>query len=157
MDFHFFVVALTRLRRAAVLASKIDVLKPRMRAALSEFDAALPHLKTMRDVAEHIDDYAVDSGRNSKISRKELEVASRNGDTWHWLGFTTNIEAAFVAAAHLFEALKSAAAEFPRTPNRVRAAGLRLPPIPHHPVCGSALGVSSSRSLPSENRSPDPP
>jgi hypothetical protein len=28
--------------------------------------------------------------------------------------------------------------------NRIEAAGLRLPPLPHHPACGSAPGGSSS-------------
>jgi len=105
-DFHFLVVALTRLRRAAVLASKVPSIRPKMLIALRTFDAALPHLKEMRDVAEHIDDYAVDSGKDRNISRKALEVARCDGETWHWLGFELDASEALLAAATLFGALK---------------------------------------------------
>lgn len=108
MDFHFFVVALSRLRRSVALALKIGALKSKMKDALWDFDLSLPHLKIMRDVAEHIDDYAIDAGRIPTISRKSLEISSRNGGTWQWLGFATNTESAFVAAIRLFDALKSA-------------------------------------------------
>lgn len=60
-DFDFLVVALIRLRRAAQLAAKVPQIRAKMDAALKKFDVALPHLKKMRDVAEHIDDYALDS------------------------------------------------------------------------------------------------
>jgi len=55
-DFHFLVVGLTRLRRAAKLAASIPEVQPLLVTALTEFDAALPRLrlKWMRDVAEHI-------------------------------------------------------------------------------------------------------
>jgi hypothetical protein len=105
---HFFVVALSRLRRSVALALKIGALKSKMKDALWDFDLSLPHLKIMRDVAEHIDDYAIDAGRIPTISRKSLEISSRNGGTWQWLGFATNTESAFVAAIRLFDALKSA-------------------------------------------------
>jgi len=77
-----------------------------MRAALRTFDAALPHLKKMRDVAEHVDDYAVDDGKDKSISRKSLEVASCDGETWHWLGFEMNAADAMSASVRLFKALK---------------------------------------------------
>lgn len=118
VDFDLFVVALSRLRRAAVLALKVGSIKPKMKDALGKFDAAVPHLKTMRDVAEHIDDYAIDSGRDSTISRRELEVSIRTGDTWEWLGHTIEVEKAFVAAVHLFEALKACASEIRKEPNQ---------------------------------------
>jgi len=59
-DFDFLIVALIRLRRAAILAAKVPAIKPDILAAVKEFDASLPGLKTTRDVAEHFDDYAVD-------------------------------------------------------------------------------------------------
>ena len=106
-DFQFFIVALWRFRRAAELAGKVAAIKTTMRAELRTFDGAQPQLKTMRDVAEHIDDYSVDSGRNQKISRKTLEVSSSDGRTWNWLGFALDTEAAFLAAVKLFEELKA--------------------------------------------------
>ena len=108
-DFQFLIVALTRLRRAAVLAAKIAPIKGRMRHALSTFDTALPHLKTMRDVAEHIDDYSVDAGHNRGISRKSLEVASSDGETWNWLDSSINANEAMSASIQLFSALKDCA------------------------------------------------
>jgi hypothetical protein len=33
------------------------------KAAVRDFDAALPALRTMRDVGEHFDDYALEEGR----------------------------------------------------------------------------------------------
>ncbi len=73
-DIDFLIVALTRLRRAAELASKVKEIEPHIRASLVEFDKALPDLKTMRDTAEHFDDYSIDKGNNKKLSRKSLEV-----------------------------------------------------------------------------------
>jgi hypothetical protein len=108
-DFDFLVVALTRLRRAAELAAKVPSISKRIRSALKAFDAALPHLKEMRDVAEHIDDYAIDSGRNRSISRKSLEVGSFNSETWQWLGFEIDTGLALSASIALFAAIKNCA------------------------------------------------
>lgn len=105
-DFHFLIVALTRLRRAAQLASKVPQIRPEMEIALRKFDAALPHLKKMRDVAEHIDDYALDSGKDRSISRKSLEVGSSDDETWTWLGFEIDTDKALSIAADLFDAIK---------------------------------------------------
>lgn len=115
MDFHFFIVALSRLRRAAHLAAKVPAIRNKIAEAISVFDTEIPHLKTMRDVAEHIDDYSLDSGRLSHVSRKELEVASRSGNIWHWLGFDTDIEMAFAAGARLFESIRVASSVLENT------------------------------------------
>lgn len=53
-DFQFFIVALTRIRRAAGLATKVPSIANDVQKAIKEFDAALPMLKNMRDVAEHL-------------------------------------------------------------------------------------------------------
>ncbi len=103
-DFHFLIVALTRLRRAAELAQKVDPLKKTMKKAIRDFDSSLPSRKKMRDIAEHIDEYAIDSGRNKSVSRKSLEVASCNGTTWTWLGHDLNTNEAMKASDQLFEA-----------------------------------------------------
>ena len=105
-DFYFLVLALTRLRRAAELAAKVPPVSQNMRVALIAFDSALPHVKKMRDVAEHVDDYAVDKGRDKSISRKDLEVSSCDGETWQWLGFEMNVGEALSASNRLFESLK---------------------------------------------------
>jgi len=59
-DFDLLIVALTRLRRATALAAKIPQLRASLEKALEQFDKALPDLKKMRDVAEHVDDYGAD-------------------------------------------------------------------------------------------------
>jgi hypothetical protein len=97
------------LRRAVELAAKVPEISQQMRVALKTFDAALPHLKKMRDVAEHIDEYATDDGRDRSISRKSLEVASSDGEVWEWLGFEMDAGRALSASATLFGALKDCA------------------------------------------------
>lgn len=111
-DFDFLIVALTRFRRAVSLAAKLPEIHLKMSTALNVFDAALPNLKKMRDVAEHIDDYAVDHGRDANISRKALEVSSTDGERWQWLGFEMNIDNALSASVALFESLKDCAGLF---------------------------------------------
>lgn len=106
-DFHFLIVALTRLRRAAVLATKVTVIKPEIKKALAEFDVELPNIKTMRDVTEHIDDYATDDGRNKNVSRKSLEVSALNDTTFEWLGFKLDAHKALNSSEKLFDAIKS--------------------------------------------------
>src|SRR5919197_2257924 len=86
-DFDFLIVALTRLRRAARLAAKIPQLQASLDTALVQFDSALPDLKKMRDVAEHIDDYALDQGRQKAVAVQSLEVSTMEADgpTLCWL------------------------------------------------------------------------
>lgn len=124
-DFHFFIVALTRLRRAAELAAKVPAVGEGLRSALNTFDAALPHLKRMRDVAEHVDDYALDGGKDRSISRKTLEVASSDGDKWQWLGFELDAGTALSASVALFAAISQCASLV--TPNDTpRPVGRRI-------------------------------
>jgi hypothetical protein len=114
-DFGFLVVALTRLRRAAKLAASLSEAKSILGAALQEFDAALPDLKRMRDVAEHIDDYVIDQGRQRTVARQSLEVSSMEDDglTLEWLGCRLNAREALQASQQLFEAIKGVAHVFP--------------------------------------------
>jgi hypothetical protein len=86
-DLQFLIVALRRLRRAAELAAKTDDRAAPVRAAIAAFDAALPGLAIMRNVGEHVDDYALDSPRrrHKAIDRRQLQVGSWDGQTYHWL------------------------------------------------------------------------
>jgi hypothetical protein len=117
-DFHFLVVALTRLRRAAELAQKVPKLKETMRKAIKDFDAALPSRKKMRDVAEHIDEYAIDWGKDRSVSRKSLEVASCNGVTWTWLGYEMDANEALKASGQLFETIRQSQILLQKKPNK---------------------------------------
>jgi len=107
-DFDFLVVALTRLRRAATLASGIPELKSSLSSAIRVFDATVPSLKQFRDVAEHIDDYALDQGRRQNVKRQALEVSTLNGNgnSLSWLGRTLNADEALAASESLFKSLQ---------------------------------------------------
>ena len=115
-DFDFLVVSLTRLRRAAKLAASIPEIHPSLDAAIREFDAALPHMQRMRNVAEHIDDYALDRGRDSAIARQSLEVSSMDADgstlMLKWLGGELSTHEALRASQKLFEAIRAASSFF---------------------------------------------
>ena len=79
-DFDFLIVALSRLRRATGLAAKVPQLRASLDTALERFDKALPDLKKMRDVAEHVDDYALDRGRQKAVGRQASEVSTMEAD-----------------------------------------------------------------------------
>src|SRR5215510_10846291 len=74
-DVDLLIVALTRLRRASELAQYVPEIKKQISQALKQFDSALPNLRKFRDVAEHINDYAMDHGKHA-VARQELEVSS---------------------------------------------------------------------------------
>jgi len=113
-DFDFLIVCLTRLRRAARLAAALPELRSLLAVAVAAFDAAVPDLKRMRDVAEHIDDYAADRGKNSAVLRQALEVSSLSDDgpTLRWLGVRLNATEALMASQALFEVIKNASRAF---------------------------------------------
>ncbi len=125
-DFDFLVVALTRLRRAAWLASQVPEVESSLLAAIEAFDSTLPGLKRFRNVAEHIDDYALDRGREQSVRRQSLEVSSFDGEgpTLHWLGSTLNATEALKASQRLFVAIKDGLDQVQRT--RALAAPQRL-------------------------------
>ena len=110
-DLQFFIVALRRLRRAAELARRVTVTKDSLDLAIRNFDSTLPQLNLMRNVGEHIDDYAVDSPkrRHKDIHRQALQVGTWDGTTYEWLGESLNVDAAYEAAYTLFAAISAAA------------------------------------------------
>jgi hypothetical protein len=109
-DFEFLIVALTRLRRAGVLATKVPMIKSMTDVALKEFDAVLPMLKKMRDIAEHFDEYAMDDGRDRNVSRKGLEVGVAGETLFQWFEFELDADVALEAARKLFKSIQLAKA-----------------------------------------------
>jgi hypothetical protein len=117
-DWGFFVIALWRLRRCALIACRTRFGRAEVRAGIDVFDAALPDLKLMRDISEHIDEYAVDSPKrhDPRISRKELQVGSWTDSTFTWhllIGETgaprvLDADVAFDAAHDLYSAVRAA-------------------------------------------------
>jgi len=110
-DLQFFIVALRRLRRAAEFAGRVATVKDSLAVALQNFDHALPQLMRMRNVGEHIDDYAVDSPRrhHKDVNRQALQVGTWDGTTYRWLGECLNVDLAHDVAQALFAAVSSAA------------------------------------------------
>jgi hypothetical protein len=106
VDLQFFVIALYRLRRAAYLAEKVPSVRGAIQAAGARFDKRLPTLKTMRDVTEHFDEYAIDTGHNKAVSRQELQVGTWDGTVWRWgqIGHL-DVDDAFDAAGDLYKAI----------------------------------------------------
>ncbi len=109
-DFEFLVVATSRLRRAAYLAQSVPETKKQITRAVRLFDTRLPGLKKLRDIAEHIDEYSVDRGKDSSVPRRYLEnrMFTNSGQTWTWLGASINTEDALGAANELYCAIKAA-------------------------------------------------
>lgn len=91
-DLQFLVVSLYRLRRVALLAADSERHGVHVQEAIGRFDESVPDLTRARNVAEHIDDYALDKGHDSEIGRRQLQVGSWDGTTWRWLGGELDID-----------------------------------------------------------------
>src|SRR5690348_12097685 len=75
-DFEFLLIALSRLRRIVNQAARDNRLSGYLIPALRQFDAAIPALRIMRNVSEHIDDYAFGTGRIAEVRKEMIEVSS---------------------------------------------------------------------------------
>ena len=109
-DFQFLILTLRRLRRAALIATNVATAAAQIHEAIARFDAALPGLATMRNVGEHIDDYALDrpTRHHRDVNRRMLQVAAWDDTTYRWLGIDFNIDTALPAAQQLFRAIRDA-------------------------------------------------
>jgi len=67
----------------------------------------------MRNVGEHVDDYALDRGRHKEVNRKMLQVSQWDGTTYHWLNHELNVDVAFKAAFELYSAVRAAKNSYP--------------------------------------------
>jgi hypothetical protein len=112
-DLQFLIVALRRFRRSVEVAAHIPAIADDVRAAAAAFDRAVPSLALMRNIGEHIDEYAIDHPKRhvESVDRRQLEVGWWDGTTFSWLqrpdGVTCelNVDTALRAAEQLFEAL----------------------------------------------------
>ena len=106
IDLQFLIVALYRLRRVARLAENVPSVRATIAAAGATFDQRLPTLTNMRHVMEHFDDYALDVGRNVKVSRHDLQVGTWDGKVWQWSQIgQVDVDDAFDAAKVLYKAI----------------------------------------------------
>jgi hypothetical protein len=62
----------------------------------------------MRNVGEHIDEYAIEKGRDRNVDRRALQVGSFGKVTLDWLGGRLDADAALAAAEALHRAIKAA-------------------------------------------------
>lgn len=112
-DVHFFGIVLTRLRDIATTLEHVDLCSGLIKQAITTFDSKLPWLKRLRDVFEHLEDYAIDSNlRKTDTSRRELQVWSTNGEKMNWLGYDIDWSVAYQAAGDLFEVVRKVNRDF---------------------------------------------
>jgi hypothetical protein len=112
-DLQFLIVALRRFRRSVEVAASISAIADDVRAAIAAFDRAVPNLALMRNIGEHIDEYAINSSKRhvETVDRRQLEVGSWDGTTFSWLerpdgvACELNVDTALRAAEQLFEVL----------------------------------------------------
>ncbi|KRQ31312.1 hypothetical protein [Mycobacteroides abscessus] len=107
IDVDFLIAALWRLHLAGRLAQ--SALGGRW-VPLEEFNAALPDLKLMRDVTQHIHEYGTDFDRrhNPNVGRRALEVKSLGKEAFNWLGGTLDFNKAAEASSALLSAIRAA-------------------------------------------------
>jgi len=107
-DLEYFILSLNHLRRAALLAQRVDPVKDQLQTAIDQFNSDLPNLTMMRDVIEHIEDYGADDGRKHAVSRRQLQVGTWDGTTFRWLKSELNVDDALAACLRLFGEIRSA-------------------------------------------------
>jgi len=84
-DLHFLVIALRRLRTTATTLEHAPQLWETVRYTIDAFDARLPWLKRVRDVFEHLEDYAVDSNLRRQAHLAANFRSGRDART-AWIG-----------------------------------------------------------------------
>jgi hypothetical protein len=113
VDLHFFLVALVRLERCV---SRVAVGVPELRVPLDRriqtFDGEVPALRKLRNVSEHIDEYNLDEGHDSSVSRRQvqtwaMDVSRDGGLIWRWLGEALDVRRAHEAAVILYRGFLS--------------------------------------------------
>ena len=114
-DVHFLAIALRRLRAVVATIEHIAEQWGTVGPALQSFDHKLPWLKRLRDVFEHLEDYAVDSShRRSSTSRQQLQVWSGSEKTVQsWLGYDIDWNQALDAAQELYSVVNPTCKEEP--------------------------------------------
>jgi hypothetical protein len=89
------------------LTAQVAEVQYRLLDYVAEFDGSVPSLMTLRNVAEHFDDYTTGRGRVEQIKRHQLQVWSLSEDAseglvWRWLGMEFSVDSAHRAATVLY-------------------------------------------------------
>ena len=125
-DLQLLIVALTRVRRAAGVAARVPKVAAPITAAIQVFDQAIPNLRVMRNVGEHIDDYAVDGPRrrHKEVTHQQLQVGTWDGTVFKWLGKQQlrelNVDHVLTAAENLHSAVRGAVGTYREASGRLR-------------------------------------
>jgi hypothetical protein len=109
-DFQFFLVSLTRLRRAISFAAKVDQLKQALSDRIVEFDGHVPFLSRLRNIGEHFDDYTAGRGRGTQVKRAQLRSsgwADGSDACVTWLGEKVHLAEVRAAAENLYSGFVS--------------------------------------------------
>jgi hypothetical protein len=107
MDYHFLIVALSRLLLTTKQLLVITELKPQIEPSIQKFEAAFPWLRDLRNVVAHFDEYPIGKGKNKKMMREGTEVAIMSEEQLSWLGFEIRPQDALIESASLFKAVQS--------------------------------------------------
>ena len=113
IDIEFLVASLWKARLAAYLAR--SAIGPSW-TALDEFNTAVPDLKLMRDVIQHVDEYGRDGdGRRhrnpytgERIGRRWLHTMQLGDKSFGWLGGIIDFDGARAASFNLLLAIRAA-------------------------------------------------
>ena len=105
IDLQFFIVAMRRLRRGVEIGKWAESHRGVLQDALVVFDATLPNLAMLRNVGEHLDEYAVGAGNHSSVTWRHVQVTSWNDPVVEWLGLKLDAEDALSAGHALIGAL----------------------------------------------------
>lgn len=87
--------------------------------AIGSFDKRLPDLAKMRNIGEHVDDYAVDAPkrRYTDVDRRQLHVGTWYGRGYRWIG-ELDVDVAKDAARQLLSDVREAVRGFDGKVNR---------------------------------------
>lgn len=106
VDFHFLVTGLARLQEIAETLKAIDDMRPAMEKAIEAFKTEVPGLRYMRNVLEHMGEYARGDGKNKAVQYREIFTIGLDPDCIQWLGHELRPRAALAASDALFRVIK---------------------------------------------------
>ncbi|WP_157746184.1 hypothetical protein [Mycobacterium marseillense] len=117
IDIEFLISSLWKMRLAGNLALSVTA---QSWTALHDFDVAVPNLKLMRDVMQHLDEYGRDGdGRRHRNPRSSQLIGRRylhsqmsfDDHSFNWLGGALDFDQAHNASLQLLSALREARAD----------------------------------------------
>jgi hypothetical protein len=117
IDIEFLISSLWKMRLAGKLALSVT---GRSWTALRDFDVAVPNLKLMRDVMQHLDEYGRDGGTRRHFNPRTGQLIGRrylhsqisfSDKSFNWLGGALDFDQAHNASLQLLSAIRKARAD----------------------------------------------